>query len=118
MALLQAPAGPARDALLDLGVDLETARLELAAPSARGGRAPRGAPEISPATRERPRGLPRTRASGSATATSGPEHLLLALLRDATDPAAELLTRLGATPDDVEAAICDVLKRTDFARSL
>jgi hypothetical protein len=29
-----------------------------------------------------------------------------------------LLTRLGATPDEVEAAVCEVLKHTDFARSL
>ncbi len=48
----------------------------------------------------------------------GPEHLLLAMLRDADGPATTLLARLGASAADVEAAVCDVLKHADFQRSL
>jgi hypothetical protein len=120
LALLQAPAGPAQDALLAIGADVETTRSQLAAPSGPAtGRRRRFArsPEISPATRDV---LERSLAESQRLCHGhlGPEHLLLALLRDQDGPAVALLTGLGATPDDVEAAVCEVLKHTDFARSL
>jgi hypothetical protein len=114
VALLQAPAGPARDALLQLGADLEEARAELPADGHPGPAAQ--PPEISRATRallEQSLHESQRLCHGHL----GPEHLLLALLHD-DGPGVELLTRLGATPGEVEAAVCEVLKNTDFARSL
>lgn len=117
VALLQAPAGPARDALLELGADLDEARAELTADGQTGGAASRSQPpEISRATRallEQSLHESQRLCHGHL----GPEHLLLALLHD-DGPGVGLLTRLGATTDEVEAAVCAVLKRADFARSL
>ncbi len=117
VALLQAPAGVAREALLDLGVDTDTARGELARESSSNGAGPASAPGMSTAMRavlEDSLGESQRLCHGHL----GPEHLLLALLRDQDGPAAALLSRLGASSSDLEAAVCDVLKRTDFARSL
>lgn len=116
IALLKAPAGPAQDALLQLGIDVEGAREALASDTGRRRRFRRAA-EISPATRQV---LEDSLAESQRLCHGhlGPEHLLLALLRDQHGPAVELLTTLGATPADVESAVCDVLKHSDFARSL
>jgi len=116
--LAQAPAGPAQDALLHLGINLDRLRGELAKRDS-GRRSTRSArrPEISPRTRrvfECALGESQRRCDGHL----GPEHLLLALLRDGASPAVELLIRLGPTADDVETAVCHVLRHTDFARSL
>lgn len=120
LALLQAPAGPARNALLELGVDVVQARHELCPDTGKSVAPPRRfdrAPEISPATREV---LEHSLAESQRLCHGhiGPEHLLLALLRDQDGPAVELLTGLGATVDDVESAVCEVLKHADFTRSL
>lgn len=117
-ALLQSPAGTAQDALLRLGVEPAAAREDLeaaAAPAVRRRFARR--PEISAATR---RVLEDSLAESQRLCHGhlGPEHLLLALLRDEDGPAVDLLARLGATTADVEAAVCEVLKHTDFVRSL
>lgn len=118
-ALLQPPAGPAQDALLAIGVDLGEVRVELrsAGQGARRSKRFTRRPTIAPATRQV---LERSLAESQRLCHGhiGPEHLLLALLRDERGPAAALLHRVGATADDVEAAVCDVLKHTDFARSL
>lgn len=115
VALLQAPAGIAREALLTLGIDVGETRAEL----------DRGQPggavvrtvTVSPATRsllEASLGESQRLCHGHL----GPEHLLLALLHDEAGPATELLLKLGATPADLDGAVCSVLQRADFARSL
>lgn len=116
-ALLQAPAGPAQDALLELGVDVDDVRRELRQPGRRRSRRFARTPQISPVTRQ---ALEHSLEESQRLCHGhlGPEHLLLALLRDQHGPAVELLTRLGVAPRDVETAVCDVLKHTDFARSL
>jgi len=121
VALLQAPAGTARDALLELGMDLDAAREQLGGagddlPRRRSRRFAR-TPGIAPATR---RVLERSLAESERLCHGhiGPEHLLLALLRDEDGPAVALLGRLGVAGDDVEHAVCEVLKHTDFARTL
>lgn len=115
-ALLQTPAGPAQDALLELGVDVAAIRDELGG-TKRASRRFKRRPAIAPPTRQV---LERSLAESQRLCHGhlGPEHLLLALLRDESGPAVEILTRLGATVDDVETAVCDVLKHTDFARNL
>jgi hypothetical protein len=115
-ALLQAPAGAAQDALLELGVDIEALRTELGGKRRRSKRFKRR-PGISAATREVLKGS-LGESQRLCHGHLGPEHLLLALLRDQDGPAVGILTRLGATIEDVETAVCDVLKHTDFARSL
>jgi hypothetical protein len=117
-ALLQPPAGPAQDALLALGVDLDAVRAALRddRPRKRSNRFTRR-PTIDPVTRqvfERSLGETQRLCHGHL----GPEHLLLALLRDEDGPAVALLQQIGASTEEVETAVCDVLKNTDFARSL
>lgn len=117
LALLQAPAGPAQDALLGLGIDAAAARDQLA--HEHPGRRRRFAriPTIAAETR---RVFEESLSESQRLCHGhlGPEHLLLSLLRDADGPAVKLLTGLGAAPVDVEAAVYDVLRHTDFARSL
>lgn len=116
-ALLQEPAGPAQDALLELGVDIDDVRGELRQPGRRRSRRFARTPSISSVTRQ---ALEDSLEESQRLCHGhlGPEHLLLALLRDEDGPAVELLTRLGVAPADVETAVCDVLKHTDFTRSL
>lgn len=117
LALLQSSDGPARQALAAVGIDPVRTRRELE----------RHAPVDPADAPERPAVSSATRSvlEGSLTESQrlchghlGPEHLLLALTRDPAGPGARLLLRLGVTADDLEGAVCDVLRRTDFARSL
>jgi hypothetical protein len=118
LALLQAPAGVAQDALLQLGVDAAATRqqLESTTGGSRGRRFARSA-TISPETRQV---LEASLHESQRLCHGhlGPEHLLIALLRDEGGPAVDLLNQLGASAEDVETAVCDVLKHADFARSL
>ena len=117
VALLREPAGPAQDALMALGLDIERAREELTTQTPTRRRRFARRPEISQPVRIV---LEDSLAESQRLCHGhiGPEHLLLALLRDEDNPAVGLIRDLGATTQDVEGAICDVLKHTDFARSL
>ncbi|MEJ7894906.1 MAG: Clp protease N-terminal domain-containing protein [Solirubrobacteraceae bacterium] len=117
LALLEAPAGLAREALTDLGVDAKRTRRLIERETATAGAPPTEPLAVSAATRVVLEGS-LAESQRLCHGHLGPEHLLLALLRDDEGPAAELLVRLGAAPADLEDAVCNVLKRADFARSL
>lgn len=116
LALLEAPAGLAREALVDLGVDAKRTRSLIERETAPAGQPPAEPLSVSAATRVVLEGS-LAESQRLCHGHLGPEHLLLALLRDDDGPAAELLARMGAAPADLEDAVCDVLKRADFARS-
>jgi ATP-dependent Clp protease ATP-binding subunit ClpC len=100
LGLLQQGEGGACEALKELGVTLQAARLQadLFFPSA---------PDRLPLTRRARQALER--ATGEVVRRGDHKletsHLLLALLRDPEARAMELLTGLGVGPTDVERAV-------------